>query len=117
MVVQSVTVRNRGLTGSEKKSGGGSAVPRLSAREITSIETTYTSELGTFSWAWVIRADGEVQYRLSHVDGRRERNPWQSVCRLTATQRLSIGSDQARATDLLIRLARQHGHFPVDKRR
>jgi hypothetical protein len=117
MVVQSVTVRNRELTGSEQKSGGGSAVPRLSAREITSIETTYTSELGTFSWAWVIRADGEVQYRLSHVDGRRERNPWQSVCRLTATQRLSIGSDQSRATDLLIRLARQHGHFPVDKRR
>jgi hypothetical protein len=92
-------------------------VPRLSAREITSIETTYTSELGTFSWAWVIRADGEVQYRLSHVDGRRERNPWQSVGRLTAVRRLSIGSDQARATDLLIGLARQHGHFPVDKRR
>jgi hypothetical protein len=92
-------------------------VPRLSAREITSIETTYTSELGTFSWAWVIRADGEVQYRLSHVNGHRERNPWQSVGRLTAVQRLSIGSDQARATDLLIGLARQHGHFPVDKRR
>ncbi len=117
MVTQSVTVRNRGPTGSDKKSGGGSAVPRLSAREITSIETTYTSELGTFSWAWVIRADGEVQYRLSHVDGRRERNPWQSVCRLTSVQRLSIGSDQARATDLLIRLAREHGHFPVDNRR
>jgi hypothetical protein len=92
-------------------------VPRLSAREITSIETTYTSELGTLSWAWVIRADGEVQYRLSHVNGRRERNPWRSVGRLTAVQRLSIGSDQARATDLLIGLARQHGHFPVDKRR
>jgi hypothetical protein len=92
-------------------------VPRLSAREITSIETTYTSELGTFSWAWVVRADGEVQYRLSHVNGRRERNPWQSVGRLTAVQRLSIGSDQVRATDLLIGLARQHGHFPVDKRR
>lgn len=117
MVIQSVTVRNRGPTGSDKKSGRGSAVPRLSAREITSIETTYTSELGTFSWAWVIRADGEVQYRLSHVNGRRERNPWQSVGRLTAVQRLSIGSDQARATELLIGLARQHGHFPVDKRR
>jgi hypothetical protein len=51
------------------------------------------------------------------VDGRRERNPWQSVCRLTSVQRLSIGSDQARATHLLIGLARQHGHFPVDKRR
>lgn len=117
MVTQSVTVRNRGPTGSDKKSGRGSAVPRLSARAITSIETTYTSELGTFSWAWVIRADGEVQYRLSHVNGRRERNPWQSVGRLTAVQRLSIGSDQARATELLIGLARQHGHFPVDQRR
>ena len=117
MVIQSVTVRYRGPTGSDKKSGRGSAVPRLSAREITSIETTYTSELGTFSWAWVIRADGEVQYRLSHVNGRRERNPWQSVGRLTAVQRLSISSDQARATELLIGLARQHGHFPVDKRR
>ena len=116
MVVQSVTVRHRGPTGSDEKSGRGSAVPRLSAREITSIETTYTSELGTFSWAWVIRADGEVQYWLSHVNGRRERNPWQSVGRLTAVQRLSIGSDQARATDLLIGLAHQHGHFPVDKR-
>ena len=117
MVVQSVTVRNRGPTGSDQESGRGSAVPRLSAREITSIETSYTSELGTFSWAWVVRADGEVQYRLSHVDGRRERNPWQTVCRLTAVERRSIGSDQARATDLLIRLARGHGHFPVDNRR
>jgi hypothetical protein len=92
-------------------------VPRVSAREITSIETSYTSELGTFAWAWVLRADGEVQYRLSHVDGRRERNPWQSVCRLTAVERRAIGSGQARATDLLIRLAQEHGHFPVDKRR
>lgn len=117
MVVQSVTVRNRGPTGPDKKGEGESAVPRLSAREITSIETSYTSELGTLSWAWVVRADGEVQYRLSHVDGRRERNPWQSVRRLTAVERRSIGSDQARASDLLIRLAREHGHFPVDTRR
>jgi len=117
MVVQSVTLRHRGPTGSDKQSGKGSAVPRVSAREIASIETSYTSDLGTFSWAWVVRADGEVQYRLSHVDGRRERNPWQSVCRLTAVERRAAGSDQARATDLLIRLAREHGHFPVDKRR
>ena len=88
-------------------------MPRLSAREITSIETSYTSELGTFSWAWVVRADGEVQYRLSHVDGRRERNPWRSVCRLTAVERRAIESDLTRATDLLRRLARERGHFPV----
>jgi hypothetical protein len=92
-------------------------VPRLAAREISQIETTYTSDLGTLSWAWVVRADGEVQYRLSHVDGRRERNPWRSVCRLTTVERRAIGSDQVRATDLLVRLAREHGHFPADTRR
>ena len=116
MVAQSVTIRNRGLSGSDKP-GRGSAVPRLNAREISRIETTYTSDLGTFGWAWVVRADGEVQYRLSHVDGRRERNPWRSVCRLTTIERRAIDSDQARATDLLIRLAREHGQFPVDTRR
>ncbi len=92
-------------------------MPRLAARAISRIETTYRSDLGSFTWAWVVRADGEVQYRLSHVDGRRERNPWQSVCHLTTVERRAIGSDQARATDLLMRLAREHGHFPVDNRR
>ena len=117
MVVQSVTIRNRGPSGSDEQFGRGSAVPGLTAREISRIETTYTSDLGTFSWAWVVRADGEVQYRLSHVDGRRERNPWRSVCRLTTVERRAIDSDQARATDLLIRLARERGQFPVDNRR
>ncbi len=92
-------------------------MPRLTAREISRIETTYSSELGTFSWSWVVRADGEVQYRLSHVDGRRERNPWQSVCHLTTVERRAIDSDQTRAIDLLTRLARERGHFPVDNRR
>ena len=92
-------------------------MPRLTAREISRIETTYTSDLGTFAWSWVVRADGEVQYRLSHVDGRRERNPWRSICRLTTVERRVIDSDQARATDLLIRLARERGHFPVEHRR
>ncbi len=92
-------------------------MPRLTAREISRIETTYTSDLGTFAWSWVVRADGEVQYRLSHVNGRRERNPWRSICRLTTVERRVIDSDRARATDLLIRLARERGHFPVDNRR
>jgi hypothetical protein len=92
-------------------------VPRLAAREISRIETAYRSDLGTLSWAWVVRADGEVQYRLSHVDGRRERNPWQSVCHLTTVERRAVGSDQARATELLRRLARERGHFPVVNRR
>ena len=98
-------------------SGRGSAVPRLTAREISRIETTYASELGTFTWAWVVRADGEVQYRLTHVDGRRERNAWRSVCRLTTAECRVIDSDRDRAADLLAHLARERGHLPVDKRR
>ena len=89
-------------------------MPRLPVREISRIETTYTSDLGTFAWAWVVRADGEVQYRLTHVDGRRERNAWRSVCRLTRAERRAIESNPGRGTDLLIRLAREHGHFPAD---
>ena len=92
-------------------------MPRLAAREISRIETTYSSDLGTFSWSWIVRADGEVQYRLSHVDGRRERNPWQSVGQLTAAERRAIYADPTRATDLLMRLARERGHFPVENRR
>jgi hypothetical protein len=92
-------------------------VPRLAARGISRIETTYSSDLGTFSWSWVVRADGEVQYRLSHVDGRRERNPWRSVCHLPTAELRAICADPARATDLLMRLARERGHFPVDNRR
>ena len=98
-------------------SGRGSAVPRLTAREISRIETTYASELGTFTWAWVVRADGEVQYRLTHVDGRRERNAWRSVCRLTTAECRVVDSDRDRAANLLAYLARERGHLPVDKRR
>jgi hypothetical protein len=88
-------------------------MPGFSVREIGHIETSYTSALGRLSWTWVVRADGAVMYRLSHVDGRPERNDWQLVCRLTSTERRSIGTDTARANDLLIRVARQRGHYPA----
>ena len=88
-------------------------MPRFSPREIGHIETSYTSALGRLSWTWVVRADGTVMYRLSQVDGQPERNDWQLVCRLTSTERRSIGTDTARANDLLTRVARQRGHYPA----
>jgi hypothetical protein len=88
-------------------------MPGFSVREIGHIETSYTSALGQLSWTWVMRADGTVMYRLSHVDGRPERNDWQLVCRLTSTERRSIGTDTDRANDLLTRVARQRGHYPA----
>ncbi len=88
-------------------------MPRFSAREIGRIATSYTSGLGRLSWIWVVRLDGTVWYRLSHVDGHPERNDWQLVCQLTPTERRSVGTDTARANDLLIRIARQRGHYPA----
>jgi hypothetical protein len=85
---------------------------RLSAREIGRIESTYTSDLGKLTWAWAMKADGRVLYRLSHINGRPERNYWRMLYQLSATERWEVGTDTARATDLLARLARERGHHP-----
>ena len=83
---------------------------RHSAREIGQIESTYTSDLGQLTWAWVLKADGRVLYRLSHINGRPERNYWRQVYELTATERWEIGTGATEANDLLARLARERGH-------
>jgi hypothetical protein len=88
-------------------------MPRFVAREIGRIETSYTSDLGKLSWAWIVRADGEVLYRLSHVGGRAERNHWRPVYRLTPVERRALAAHSIKAADLLARVARQHGHYPV----
>ena len=62
------------------------------------------------SWEWVLRANGQVAYRLATVDGRAERNPWTPVTQLAAADLHSVREDRARAADLLAELARQHGH-------
>lgn len=89
---------------------GGCHVAWFTAREIGRIETTYTSDLGRLSWAWVVKADGKVLYRLSHIDGRSERNAWRLLHRLSPTERWEIGTDATKAADLLGRLARERGH-------
>ena len=83
---------------------------RLTAREIGRIESTYTSDLGQLTWAWVLKADGRVLYRLSHINGRPERNYWRMVYELSVTERWEVGKDPGRAVDLLARLARERGH-------
>jgi hypothetical protein len=87
-------------------------MPRFAAREIGRIETSYTSDLGKLTWAWIVRADGEVLYRLSQVDGRPERNHWRPVYRLTATERRAVGTDSTKAAELLDWVARERGHYP-----
>jgi hypothetical protein len=82
---------------------------RVTARGIGRIESTYTSGLGTLTWAWVMTADGRVLYRLTRIDGRPERNEWRLIYQLRATERREIGTD-TKAVDLLARLARERGH-------
>ena len=83
---------------------------RLSARDIGRLESTYTSDLAQLTWAWVLKADGRVMYRLSRINGRPDRNYWRMIYQLSATERWEVGQDSGKATDLLARLARERGH-------
>src|ERR1700745_3094580 len=89
---------------------GGYHVARLTAREIGRLESTYTSDLGQLTWGGVLKADGRVMYRLSHIDGRPERNYWRQVYQLSSTERWEVGKDSGKAGHLLGRLARARGH-------
>jgi hypothetical protein len=77
---------------------------------IAQVSCRSASALAVMSWEWVMRADGQVLYRLTMVDGRRERNPWTFVSRLPAPQLQSFRADKAKATAMLNSLARQYGH-------
>jgi hypothetical protein len=92
-------------------------MPKSSARDIGQIESTYTSELGTLSWTWVMKPDGKVLYRLSNIDGRAERNYWRLIYQLDSTERWEIGTDSAKAATLLARLARERGHHVAGNHR
>ena len=87
---------------------------RATAREIGRIESTYTSELGRLRWAWVMKGDGRVLYRLSHINGRPERNYWRLLYQLSAKERWEVGTDATKAADLLARMARERGHHLCD---
>jgi hypothetical protein len=82
----------------------------LSPKVIAQVSGRSAGELGVMSWEWIMRADGEVCYRLAKVDGRRERNPWIPVTRLPAAELEAIRGDKARAAEALDVIVRQHGH-------
>ncbi len=82
----------------------------MSPRVIAQVSSSSASELAVMSWAWIMRADGQVFYRLSKVDGRRERNPWTLATRLPPAELHALRGDKSRATEVLDVIARQHGH-------
>ncbi len=82
----------------------------LSPKVIAQVSGRSAGELGVMSWEWIMRADGQVFYRLTKVNGRRERNPWALATRLPAAELDAIRGDKTRATKVLDAIVRQHGH-------
>ena len=83
---------------------------RGAAEVLARLGSSRRSAFVALSWEWVLRANGQVAYRLATVDGRAERNPWTPVTQLAATDLPPLRQDRAQAAALLADLARQHGH-------
>jgi hypothetical protein len=82
----------------------------ISPRVIARVNSSSASELAVMSFEWIMRADGQVLYRLTKVDGRGERNPWSVVTQLAPAELDALRRDRGKATGVLDDLARQHGH-------
>ena len=82
----------------------------MSPKVIAQVSSSSASQLATMSWEWIMRTDGQVFYRLTTVDGRRERNPWTLATRLPRGELQALRGDKSRATEVLDVIARQHGH-------
>jgi hypothetical protein len=82
----------------------------LSPKVIAQVSARSAGELGVMFWEWIMRADGQVSYRLTRVNGRRERNPWTPATRLPAAELEAIRGDKTKATEVLGVIVRQHGH-------
>ena len=84
----------------------------LPPKVIAQVSARSAGELATTSWEWIMRADGQVLYRLTSVNGRRERNPWTPATQMPAAELKAIRGDKAKATGALNAIVRQHGHRP-----
>ena len=82
----------------------------LSPKVIAQVSGRSAGKLGEMSWEWIMRADGQVFYRLTEVNGRRERNPWTLATRLPAAELQAIRGGKTKATEVLDVIVRQHGH-------
>ena len=81
-----------------------------SSRVLARIFSTHSNEFASLTWEWIIRADGQVCYRLTELRGRRERNPWRSVTRLSGVDLRSFSQNAVSAEAWLAGLALERGH-------
>jgi hypothetical protein len=81
----------------------------LSPKVIAQVIGHSAGNLGAMTWEWIMRADGQVYYRLTEVNGRRERNQWTLATRLPAAELEAVSRDKTKATEVLDVIARQHG--------
>ncbi|HTT55397.1 MAG TPA: hypothetical protein VMH35_28745 [Streptosporangiaceae bacterium] len=82
----------------------------IAPRVIARVSSSSASALAVMSFEWVVRADGQVCYRLTKVGGRSERNPWTMVTQLPAAELRALQADKSKANAIIEDLARQHGH-------
>jgi hypothetical protein len=82
----------------------------LSPKVIAQVNVRSTGQVGVMSWEWILRADGQVLYRLAKVDGRRERNAWTPATQLSAAEIDALRGNQAKATAALDAIVRRHGY-------
>ena len=68
---------------------------RRAAEVLAQLGSSRRSAFVALSWEWVLRANGQVAYRLATVDGRAERNPWMPVTQLAATDLPWLRQDRA----------------------
>ena len=91
-------------------SGAGWWQGHRAAEVLARLGSSRRSAFVALSWEWVLRANGQVAYRLATVDGRAERNPWTPVTQLDATDLPWLRQDRAQAAAVLADVARQRGH-------
>jgi hypothetical protein len=81
-----------------------------SSRVLARIFSTHDSEYASLTWEWILRADGQVRYRLTQLRGKRERNPWQPVTQISGRYLLAFTQGTASAEPWLAGLALKSGH-------
>jgi hypothetical protein len=81
-----------------------------SSRVIARILSTYDTEWASLTWEWILRADGQVCYRLAQLRGRRDRNSWQSVTQFSGIDLDALTRGIASGEARLAHLALERGH-------